>query len=180
MRAARPTAVAVTLACGLFAVGCGGAAVHSGTVSVGLGTSSLDGSGFLPLEGDQTLVPGAQGGFHVWVKWKVEGMSPQKIHVKRTVRRTSDNALILTTEAAQEVGSPDDGGWWMLPTALPSFMCPTPIGISVENQTVKFDLVLSADDNGEPGAPLGETTATATPRCPSDGQQEFCQRICNG
>jgi hypothetical protein len=45
---------------------------------------------------------------------------------------------------------------------------------------VKFDLVLRADDHGEPGEFLGQTSATATPRCLMDGQLEFCQRICNG
>jgi len=59
-------------------------------------------------------------------------------------------------------------------------MCPTPVGISVEDQEVKFDLTLRADANGEPGALLGDTTATATPRCPTDGEQQFCQNICNG
>ena len=108
--------------------------VQPGLVQVELGTSALDGSGFLPLTGDQTLVPGAQGGFHVWVKWKVEGMSPQKVHAARTVRRVSDGAPILTTETAQR-----RWGRWRRrvvepPSALPSFMCPTPIGISVEDQ----------------------------------------------
>jgi hypothetical protein len=152
-----------------------------GSVTVNLGTAAnVDGSGWAALSGDQPLIPGAQGGFHVWVKWKIEGMSAQKVHIERTVRRTSDNALILTTTQAQDVGSPGDDGWWMMPTSQPSFMCPTPIGISVENQTVKFDLVLRGDKNGEPGDTLGETTATATPRCPTDSQQQFCQQICNG
>ena len=59
-------------------------------------------------------------------------------------------------------------------------MCPTPVGISVENEQVEFDLSLFADHNGEPGALLGAAHATATPRCPTDGQQQFCQNICNG
>jgi hypothetical protein len=164
-------------------LGCGGSAITpppGGKFEVALGTSALDGSGWLPLSGDQPLVPGAQGGFHVWLKWKVEGMTPQKVHVDRKVRRTSDNALILTTMQAVDTGSPDGQGWWTLPDALPSFMCPTPVGISVEDQQVRFELVLKADHNGEPGEELGSTSATATPRCPSDGQQQFCQSICNG
>jgi len=168
------------LALTLLCIGCGGAGTNPGSVSVTLGTSGLDGSGRQSLSCDQPLIPGAQGGFHVWVKWKIEGMAPQKVHIERTVRRISDNALILTTENAQDVGSPAEDGWWTMPAALPSFMCPTPIGISVENQTVKFHLVLKADHSGNAGEILGETDATATPRCPTDGQQEFCQRICNG
>ena len=165
----------------LLVLGCGGANhPPPGSVSVSLGTTALDGSGFLPLQGDQPLVPGAQGGFHVWVKWKIEGMSPQKVHIERTVERVGDQARILTTSQAQEVGEPDGEGWWMMPNAQPSFMCPTPIGISVEDQTMTFHLVLKSDNNGEPGIELGRTSATATPHCPTDGQMEFCQSICNG
>ena len=172
----------VTIA--FLCVGCGGAGTMPpqmmGNFDVQIGTAALDGSGFYPLTGDQPLVAGAQGGFHVWVKWKVEGMAPQQVHVDRKVMRTKDGALILTTTQAIEVGSPESDGWWTLPAAQPSFMCPTPVGISVEDQEVKFDLTLRADANGEPGALLGDTTATATPRCPTDGEQQFCQNICNG
>src|SRR3954470_23230701 len=112
----------------LLVVGCGGAGTNPGSVSVTLGTAaSLDGTGWQALTGDQPLVPGAQGGFHVWVKWKVEGMAPQKVHVERTVHRTSDGALVLTTAQAVETGDPAGDGWWTLPAALPSFMCPTPV-----------------------------------------------------
>ena len=153
---------------------------QGGSFQVELGTSALDGTGWYALAGDQPLVAGAQGGFHVWVKWKVEGMAPQKVHVDRKVTRTTDGALILTTMQAVETGSAGTDGWWTLPDALPSFMCPTPVGISVEDHEVKFDLTLRADHNGEPGEILGAGSATATPHCPTDAQLEFCQRICNG
>jgi hypothetical protein len=166
----------------LLAAGCGNSPhpIMPGDVQVELGTTALDGTGFAPLEGDQTLVPGAQGGFHVWVKWKIEGMAQEKVHIARTVRRLSDGELILTAESAQEVGEPASDGWWMMAQPVPSFMCPTPIGVSVEDQAMKFELTVKTDDNGEPGEPLAETSATATPRCPTDSNQEFCQNICNG
>jgi hypothetical protein len=142
--------------------------------TVTLGTTALDGTGFLPLTGDQTLVPGAQGGFHVWLKYRLDGMAVGKLHVKRTVRRVSDDALILTTDGIEEV----DGMPFELDRALPSFMCPTPIGVRVMDEPVKFDVRFKS----EAGAPLGEGTATATPRCPpkDDAQAEFCARICAG
>jgi hypothetical protein len=168
----------------LFLLGCGGTELKPpqpmGSYQVELGTTALDGTGWLSLSGDQPLVAGAQGGFHVWVKWKVEGMAAQKVHVDRKVHRTLDGALILTTTQAVETGSPDAAGWWTLPEPQPSFMCPTPVGVSVEDHEVQFDLSLRADDNGQPGALLGSSSATATPRCPTDSQQQFCQSICNG
>ena len=113
--------------------------IPPGMGSITLGTTNHDGSGFVTLEGDQTLVPGAQGGFHVWLKYRVKGMSPGKVMVKRTVRRVSDNPLLLTTEGAQMVGEPAVDGSWELPTAIPSFMCPSPLGVKVFDAPAVFD-----------------------------------------
>lgn len=167
-----------TLLIPIFAllVGCGGT-MPTGMGSVTLGTTALDGTGFQPLTGDQTLVAGAQGGFHVWLKYRVFGMAPGKVEIKRTVRRISDDKLILLTSGVQEVGEPSTDGYWELPTALPSFMCPTPIGVQVENEPVTFDVVISTEDGK---TVLGEGTAQATPRCPSGDEQTFCEKICNG
>ena len=144
--------------------------------SVTLDTVHADGTGFLPLEGDQPLVAGAQGGFHVWLKYRVSGMAPGKVHVLRTVRRVSDHRLLLTTEGNQEVGALAPDGTWELPTALPSFFCPSPLMVKIEDEPSLFDVVITTID----GAPLGEGTAEATPRCPTDDQRVFCQRICDG
>ena len=156
----------------LVAGGCGGTGVGPGMAQVTLGTTASDGSGFLALSGDQPLVPGAQGGFHVWLKYRLEGMAVGKVHVKRTVRRVSDEALILTTEGVEEVMDMP----FELPRALPSFMCPTPIGVRVMDEAVRFEVTLTS----ESGAPLGTGSATATPRCPTDAQGEFCAKICAG
>jgi hypothetical protein len=146
--------------------------------SVELGTTALDGTGFQTLIGDQPLVPGAQGGFHVWLKYRVEGMSPGKVTVYRTVRRISDDKLILRAEGAVELGQAGPDGAWELPAPLPSFMCPTPLGVKVEDEPVVFDVQVKAAD----GTLLGEGNAEATPRCPADGdpQADFCHRICDG
>jgi hypothetical protein len=162
----------------LLTLGACGPATPSppGMGSIELGTTALDGTGFDPLVGDQPLVPGAQGGFHVWLKYRVGGMSPGKVTVYRTVRRVSDDKLILRAEGAVELGEPGDDGMWELPAALPSFMCPTPIGVQVEDEPVVFDVQVK--DAG--GTLLGEGTAEATPRCPTDAQADFCHRICDG
>jgi hypothetical protein len=155
---------------------CGNTPSPPGMGSIELGTTALDGSGYLPLAGDQTLVAGAQGGFHVWLKYRVHGMAAGKVTVHRTVRRVSDDKLVLTTEATQELGAPDDAGMWELPMALPSFMCPAPLGVRVQDEAMVFDLVIHDDA----GTTLGEGTAEATPHCPDGDQADFCQRICDG
>ncbi|MGZ3405237.1 MAG: hypothetical protein ACXVAN_02255 [Polyangia bacterium] len=162
----------------LLVAGCGGG-THPppGDAMLALGgAAASDGSGFVPLGGDQTLVPGAQGGFHVWLKYRVAGMAPEKVHVHRETRRVSDDALVLLADGTQDVGAADADGWWELPAALPSFMCPTPIGISVIDERMVFDVTLTTLD----GAPLAKSSAEATVHCPTDDQAAFCAHICSG
>ncbi|MGZ3425365.1 MAG: hypothetical protein ACXVCV_01895 [Polyangia bacterium] len=163
----------------LLVAGCGGGGTHPppGDAMLALGgAAASDGSGFVPLGGDQTLVPGAQGGFHVWLKYRVAGMAPEKVHVHRETRRVSDDALVLLADGTQDVGAADTDGWWELPAALPSFMCPTPIGISVIDERMVFDVTLTTLD----GAPLAKSSAEATVHCPTGDQAAFCAHICSG
>ena len=156
-------------------VGCGGEPIP-GTASVTLGTSAPDGSGFFELSGDQPLIPGAQGGFHIWIKYRMTGMPAGKCKLRRTARRVSDGRLVLQSEHAETVGEPGREGYWEVPYAVPSFMCPTPIGVNVIGERIGFDIEVSATD----GTRLADARAEATPYCPSDAQGEFCQRICSG
>lgn len=160
----------------LALAGCCGAAPPSGTAMVLLGGTAPDGSGFSPLGGDQILVAGAQGGFHVWLKYRVAGMAPATVRVHREAHRASDDALVLRTDGTQDIGPAGPDGWWELPAALPSFMCPTPIGVNVIDERIRFDVTLTTAD----GAPLGAGDAEATVHCPTDGQADFCRRICAG
>ena len=161
----------------LLLAGCGGTQPPPGDAMLALGgAAASDGSGFVALGGDQTLVPGAQGGFHVWLKYRVAGMAPEKVHVHRESRRVSDDALVLLADGTQDVGAVGDDGWWELPAALPSFMCPTPIGISVIDERIVFEVTLTTLD----GAPLAKSTAEATVHCPAGDQAAFCARICSG
>ena len=170
------TSALIAAACAL--VGCGGGPMQPppGDATLALGSAAADGTGFVELGGDATLVPGAQGGFHVWLKYRIEGMAPEKVHVHRESRRVSDDALVLLADGTQDVGAPGDDGWWQLPTALPSFMCPTPIGINVIDQRIVFDVTLTTVD----GAPLAHSSAEATVHCPAGEQNGFCLKICSG
>ena len=50
--------------------------IPKGNTSVITGTSYFDGSGHLTIQEGQdvTLVPGAQGGFHVWLSIRIKGV----------------------------------------------------------------------------------------------------------
>lgn len=142
-----------------------------------IGTVSNDSASFLPMAGDQTLVAGAQGGFHVWLTYRVAGVRPGETRVIRTVRRVADDRLILFTDGVQDIGAAGPDGWWQLPAALPSFMCPAPIGVKVNDSLVQFDVKLV---DPESMATLAEGTAEATPRCPEGAQMAHCVDICDG
>lgn len=153
--------------------GCGG---PPSEVKVTLGGVTADGRTFAPLDGDQPLVPGSQGGFHVWVKLRFEGVQPGRVTLERTARRVRDDRLVLTTRTAVEVGEWDEGGAFELADPIPSFMCPTPIGVGVIDEQIRFEInTLDADGNV-----LAHDEAVATPRCPEGEQSQFCQNICSG
>ena len=101
---------------------------------------------------------------------------PRRSHVHRESRRVSDDALVLLADGTQDVGTPGDDGWWELPTALPSFMCPTPIGINVIDERIVFQVTLTTMD----GPPLAKSSAEATVHCPDGAQAAFCAKICSG
>ncbi|HEY2746347.1 MAG TPA: hypothetical protein VGL86_17060 [Polyangia bacterium] len=167
----------IAVACAL--VGCGGAGAMQpppGSATLDIGTAATDGTGFVALGGDTTMVPGAQGGFHVWIKYRIEGMAPATVNVHRESRRVSDNALVLLADSQLDVGTPGDDGWWEMPMAQPSFMCPTPIGINVIDEKIVFDVSMTAID----GTPLATSTAQATVHCPDGDQAQFCAKICSG
>jgi hypothetical protein len=96
--------------------------------------------------------------------------------VHRESHRVSDDALVLLTDGTQEVGAATVDGWWELPQAIPSFMCPTPIGINVIDERIVFEVTLTTMD----GAPLAKSSAEATVHCPDGTQAAFCAKICSG
>ena len=166
------------LTAALLLIGCGGTKPQPppGDATLTVGTAAGDGTGFLALAGDQTMVPGAQGGFHVWLKWRVAGMAPATVHVHRESHRVSDDALVLRADGTTAVGAATGDGYWELPTALPSFMCPTPIGINVIGERIVFDVTLT-DDGGNT---IATSSAEATVHCPDGDQAAFCAKICSG
>jgi len=148
-----------------------------------LGSASADKTRFLAVDDgdDVPLVPGAQGGFHVWTGLQVRGATGM-LHLERQARRVSDDELVLlATTVVLEV--PDDAmeEWWARPDAgsdnpLPSFMCPTPIGIRVRDEPLRLVAQILTEDDEL----LAEDELTFVPRCPEGDQADFCAEICSG
>lgn len=149
-----------------------------GEAEVVVGGAEASGSGFVALDdGDEVeLIPGAQGGYHVFVGMEMSG-AMGTLYVDRDARREEDGTLVLRTNL-QTLEVPEDAmeGWWQKPTAFTSFMCPSPIGVEVSDQPIEFRVALVDDDE----VILGEDTLTLVPRCPEGELFEHCDRICSG
>jgi hypothetical protein len=118
---------------------------------------------------DVTLVEGAQGGFHVWMKWRVSDMTGGTVTMQRTARRAEDGQLVLRTSGSVMVGAQQP---YESPDPMPMFMCPSPIGLSVIDRPIIFRVELEGFVAKE---------ITLVPHCPSDpNQNAFCMKICTG
>ncbi len=167
------------IACVIAVAACGGPAPPApppaSSLALELGAPTAAG-GFAPLlpNQDVTLVEGAQGGFHVWMKYRVRGMSAQPTELERTAHRASDGVIVLRTMSVADVGAPDADGWFESPDALPMFMCPTPIGISIIDQPIVYELRFV-----DAGQTVVEQSITLVPRCPAESAA-LCQHLCTG
>lgn len=152
--------------------------VPEGDAVLVLGSSADDGQGFVPLGdgSDAPLIAGAQGGFHVWVGIEVSGVSGP-IALDRDARRVEDDALVLRA-IRQVVEVPEDAMEmpWQKPVAVPSFMCPTPIGLQVYDREIELAVRMFDEDDQL----LAEDTITVVPRCPTGELESFCLDICGG
>jgi hypothetical protein len=143
-----------------------------------VGSANLSGDGFIEVvDGmDVELAPGAQGGFHVWLNLRVLAAEGE-LYVEREARRVSDDALILRGQPQFiEVPAAAMEDWWESPYASPAFMCPSPIGIKVFDEPIRYHVTLTNLD----GEILAEDEVVLTPRCPVGEQAEFCTEICSG
>jgi len=143
-----------------------------------VGGAEHDGTGFVELVdgADAELIPGAQGGFHVWINVRVHGVDG-RLFLEREARRTSDDALVLAgSRQLFEVPTDAMSDWWNSDTAAPSFMCPAPVGLQIFDTELTFHAVLYDEDDRV----VAEDSLVLVPRCPEGDQAEFCASICSG
>src|SRR5438045_2499798 len=92
---------------------------------------------------DVQLVAGAQGGFHVWMRYALKDVpAGAMIKVERLAHRQVDNAIVLRFDSYEAVGELGADGWYRT-AAFPMFMCPTPIGVSVVDNAIIYELHVS-------------------------------------
>ena len=96
------------------------------------------------------------------------------VNLAYTIRRASDDRLVLTSMRQTMLGPPASTGYWELPTAIPSFLCPSPVGVQVRDEPMHYLLDVSTID----GTHVGSGTADFTPHCPTG--DTHCMAICSG
>ena len=150
----------------------GGTLWPEGTLE--LGGELPDGGGFTTLSTEVEATPGAQGGFHVPVMYRVTGKAVNGVVFEHKVRRASDNVLVSKGTRTLDVTPVAAGQSWTTPGAVIIFLCPTPVGVSVVGEALNFEV--TAPTKG--GQLLGTAGASSTFRCPAG--DAFCDSICRG
>lgn len=169
---------ALTVATALVACGGTEAPPEPGSVQLHVGSAPQSGAGFVEVQdgADVELVPGAQGGFHVWTSTRLTGTSGL-LFVTREARQVDTGQLVLRAQrVALEVPDAALSEMWESPAALPSFMCPAPIGIRIYDQELAFSVELRDEDDNI----LADDHIVVMPRCPEGAQRDFCLDICDG
>jgi hypothetical protein len=161
----------------MLAIGCG-SPDESLPAELVLGGAAYAGTGFVALQdgADAELIPGAQGGFHVWLSMRVRGAAG-RVYVERQARRVSDDTLVFRgIREVIEIPEEALSDWWQPDSAAPAFMCPSPIGIRVFDEALRLAVELKDVDE----TTLARDEWTVVPRCPDGEQAEFCRSICSG
>ena len=125
---------------------------------------------------DAELHPGAQGGFHIWLLYRTAGVSGSVVVRRQSDRVAPDSTTqrVLTTQGVQQITTDP----WQLPSPIPNFTCPTPIGVNVIDQPIEMSVRIE----DQAGTALATGRARVVARCPpvGDPQREFCLMICSG
>ncbi len=143
-----------------------------------IGVSVNESEGFLAIDdGTEVMLgAGAQGGYHVWTAPRFRGAAGT-LYLDRTARRVSDGALMLRASRLV-IDVPEDAmsGWWREQQAIPSFMCPAPVGIDAFDIEVEFSFELRNEDEEL----LATDSLIVIPKCESGEAGEFCRSVCSG
>lgn len=145
--------------------------------SMVVGTGANGSEGFLAVEDgeDAILARGGQGGFHLWTNPKIRG-AEGTVYLDREARLVSDGTLVLRgIRLVIDLPEETMGDWWHPEQAVPSFMCPTPIGVTVYDQEIEFVFRMLSEDEEL----LAEDRLRVVARC-DESDLEFCHEVCGG
>ncbi len=162
-------------------VGCGvGPIVPDGGTDAAVlwpeGTLELggeDAGAFTVFPADVQAIPGAQGGFHVGVMYRVTGEALAAVRFEHRVTRVRDGVLVSKGTRILDVEPMAAGASWTTADPITIFICPTPVGVDVVNEVLHFEVKALKND-----VVLNQAGADTTLRCPAG--DSFCASICSG
>ena len=99
----------------------------------------------LPADGSASLFPGPQGGYHVYLQVRARGLCPNRVVYERKLREPGETAVLRSqTEKVPMVDGGD--GWWVLPRAQPTFICPSNAsGVEMAGRDLDLEVTLSEE-----------------------------------
>jgi len=98
-----------------------------------------------------------QGGYHLWLQARVEGLCPARVIFER---RIAEPKLVEYETVARMVPSGDGG--WIFPQAQQTALCPTDeSGVSFAGVRVEMEVTVT-EDLGDCAAELGTRSASTT------------------
>jgi hypothetical protein len=156
---------------------------HSGGTELEIGGGQGDTSPeFVPLQdgGDALLQVGSQGGFHVFLnlRWMSDAPPPASIVIERQARRENTGDLVSTATNQVTMVRAAGSGDYETSQSMRMFLCPTPVGISVQDEVLS--VVVRGFVDEQQTKPIAEGNIRLVPRCPTDDHAALCARICSG
>jgi hypothetical protein len=157
------------LLCGCVGGGLPDGGPDAGPVVWPEGTLELVGEDAGAFPAQAQAVPGAQGGYHVPVMYRVTGQIEPMVTFEHRVTRASDGVLVSKGQRSMNVEAES----WVTPGPVIIFLCPTPVGVSVIDQSLHFEITAV-----KAGEVLGRASGDAQFGCPAG--DAFCASICAG
>jgi hypothetical protein len=114
---------------------------------------------------------GAQGGFHVYLMYRLPEGGVGSITFNHQARLASNGTLVSRGSRTYDLGSAPLSNWTS-PDPVRVFMCPTPVGVNIVGQALTLE-VTATDDSG---AQLGVSNTQTTFTCSSS----YCESTCKG
>ena len=111
---------------------------------------------------------------HVWMKFRLSGAMPATVQLLEAGHRERDGATVLRSSGVLQIGPPGGGGAYESPMPILMFTCPSPLGVNVIGELIRYELTLVGDSGT-----IAHAAIRLVPRCP-DADMMLCLRLCSG
>jgi hypothetical protein len=153
---------------------------HDLEPSLEMGTGDPDGPDFVPLpeDGRLPLHAGPQGGYHVFLQARTQGLCANRVNFLREIREPGGDELVRPSQTAPiRMIEGGEAGTWVFPRAQVSFVCPPTLeGVAVADRELEIEVTVEEDPKcaGGPEPRAVSATLSIVPTCPED--DETCAR----